>query len=177
MVSQAKKIKILEEAGKVITDEEMKALDLLEIDTELDWHHTEFKFKKALLDKDFIWELTIDVKELPKRVNLDYAINLVLDPTNYNVSLAGQYEELKKNQLSLLDGKNDHVKEMQRIQNEYKKDRKLLGDYRFEARLSELKNKQTETLNFIVSGEVIRKFESLMLNNGLTRMILVLETI
>lgn len=66
---------------------------------------------------------------------------------------------------------------MERIQKEYKKDRELLGDYNFEARLSELKNKQTETLNFIVSWDIVRKIEALRIQNALFRMTLVLETI
>ena len=64
-----------------------------------------------------------------------------------------------------MDKENDYLKEMERIQKEYKKDRKLIGDFQFEARLSELKNKQTETLNFIVSGDVINKIQSLYINN------------
>lgn len=176
-MNEDKKVKLLEDAGKIITEEEKKALDILEIDTGLDGHHTAFKFKKALLDKDFIWEITLDLEQLPRRINLYYNLNLILDPTNYNVSLNAQYEEMKKDQLSLLDKENDYYLEMQRIQKEYKKDRELLGDYKFEARLSELKNKQTETLNFIVSGEVVRKIETLRLQNALHRMTLVLETL
>lgn len=151
-MNDAKKIGILEDAGKYITEEQKKALDILEIDTEIDGHHTAFKFKKAVLDKDFIWELTLEVEDLPRRVNLNYKINLVLDPTNYNISLQAQYNELKKNQLDLLDPeKKNPIKEMERIHKEYTKDRGFIGDYDFEARLSELKNKQTETLNFLVS--------------------------
>lgn len=176
-MNEAEKVKMLEDAGKIITEEEKKALEILEIDTGIDGHHTAFKFKKALLDKDFIWEITLDLEELPRRVNLYYKLNLVLDPTNYNVALNAQFYELKKNQLSLLDSENNYLKEMERIHREYEKDRNLLGDYTFEARLSELKNKQTETLNFIVSGPVVRKFEELRTQNALHRMTLVLETL
>lgn len=176
-MNEVEKVKMLEDAGRIITEEEKKALEILEIDTGIDGHHTTFKFKKALLDKDFIWEITLDLEELPKRVNLYYKLNLILDPTNYNVALDSQYKELKKNQLSLLDGENNYLKEMDRIHAQYEKDRKLLGDYTFEARLSELKNKQTETLNFIVSGEVVRKIEELQNLNALHRMTLVLETL
>jgi hypothetical protein len=84
---------------------------------------------------------------------------------------------MQKNQLSLIDKDNDYLKEMERIQNEYKKDSKMLGQFKFEARLSELKNKQTETLNFIVNGEIVREFERLRTTNALHRMVLVLETI
>ena len=67
-----------------------------------------------------------------------------------------------KSQLNLLDPKKKQpIDEMKRINKEYEKDRKMLGDFKFSGQLSELKNKQTETLNFIVSGEVVRKFEAL----------------
>lgn len=93
---EQKKVEILEKAGQVLDEEHKKALDLLEIDTGIDGHHTAFKFKKAVLDKDFIWEITLDLEELPRRVNLYYKLNLILDPTNYNVSLNAQFEEMKK---------------------------------------------------------------------------------
>lgn len=161
-MDESKKVKILEDAGKVISEEEKKVLDILEIDTDINGHHTAFKFKKALLDKDFIRELTLEIEDLPRRVNLNYDLHLVLDPTNYNISLTAQYEELKKSQLNLLDPKKKQpIDEMKRIHKEYEKDRKMLGDFKFSGQLSELKNKQTETLNFIVSGEVVRKFEAL----------------
>lgn len=178
MVSESKKIGILEDAGKIISEEEKQALDILEIDTELDGHHTPFSFKKAVLDKDFIWELTIEVEDLPTRVNLNYDLYLILDPTNFNVSLEAQYGILQEKQLDLLDPKKKHpLEEMKRIHREYKKDRELIGDYKFTARLSELKNKQTETLNFIVSGDVVREFEKLRLQGTLHRLTLVLESI
>lgn len=176
-MEEVKKVKILEEAWKILDQEELKALDILEIDTGLDGHHTPFKFKKAVLDKDFIWEMTLELEQLPTRVNLYYKLNLVLDPTNFNYSLNAQYEELKKNQLSLLDKENDYLKKMQKIHEDYKKERSMIWDFSFEARLSELKNKQTETLNFIVSGGVVREFEKMKNAWILHRLTLVLETI
>jgi hypothetical protein len=126
-MDEAKKIGILEDAGKIISEEEKKALDILEIDTEINGHHTEFKFKKAVLDNNFIWELTLEVKSLPRRVNLNYQLHLVLDPTNFNIALNSQYEELKKNQLELPDPKKKTpYQEMERIHKEYEKERKMV---------------------------------------------------
>lgn len=66
---------------------------------------------------------------------------------------------------------------MERIHKEYTKDRGFIGDYDFEARLSELKNKQTETLNFLVSWSVIREIEKLKTAGALHRLTLVLENL
>lgn len=153
-----------------------KALDILEIDTEIEGHHTNFTFKKALLDEYFVWEIKIEIDSMPSRLKLYYNVVLALDPAPYNQSLSHQYDLLKKNQLSLLDSENEYLEKMKKIHVEYKKEREMMWDYEFEGRLSEIKNKNTESLNLIVSGEVVRQIEKLKHNNCLHRMILILKT-
>lgn len=177
-MKEQKKVKILEKAWEKINEEEKKALDLLEINTWIDWHHTGFNFKKAILDKDFRWELIFDIHNLPQRVKLYYKITLILDPASYNTALKRNFEEMKKNQLSLLEENNKYIEEMEKLHKEYEKDRRILWDYSFDARLSELKNRWiNESLNFMVWWEIIRKIESLNSTNWLSKMILVLENL
>jgi hypothetical protein len=162
---------------KLVTEEVEEGLSLLEIDTELFGYHTTFSFKKAVLDHDYIWELTLGIGEFPKRLKLSYDIHIILSPVDYEVALETQFDNLKKNQLELL-GTKKHLEEMQRIHKEYKRDRKRIGDYKFYGRVSEVKNKGKESLNLIVDSETIQYLEKLAKSGISTgRLCLVLEEI
>lgn len=87
---------------KIPVDKDLEqGLDLLEIDTGLHGHHTGFSFKKAVLDDSYIWELTIGVAHLPKRLKLSYEVHIILSPADYEIALEAQFDNLKKKQLEL----------------------------------------------------------------------------
>lgn len=162
---------------RLVTPEVEEGLSLLEIDTEINGYHTTFSFKKAVLDSDYIWELTLGIGELPKRVKLSYDVHVILSPVDYEVALNTQFDNLKKDQLEL-GGVKNYLEEMQRIHAEYKRDRERIGDYKFFGKVSEVKNRDKGVLNFIVDSETVHYLEKLAKSGISTgRLCLVLEEI
>lgn len=145
---------------KPYSDEMNEALEILVIDTWIQWHHTDIEFKKVEMNNMYIWSLTVKLDSLPSRFKNNNTCHLIMSPENADIALKSNFWEFKRNQLSLVDTETDYLEAMKKVQSWYKTDRALMWEYMFSATLSKL-NRSNNTVTFIISSEVALKLEEL----------------
>lgn len=152
-----------EELKKVLPQ---KIYELLEVYTGPVWFSTRFDFKNAKLDKDFIWTLSIGIKDLPPRFYIYYTAYIYLDASPYNAAIESYINKFLDPQKSLLDTEENTFEEIKKIHESYVKETLMIWTYTFTTQLAKMENKMTKTLDFIVKLKDLQEIEKLH-NQGL----------